>query len=122
MKVLLIDDEDDIRKVARLSLGRVGKMEVAEAAGGIEGLRKAEEDPPDVILLDVMMPGLDGPSTLAALRSSPRVRDVPVVFLTAKAMPAEIDRLRGMGVRGVLIKPFDPMTLAAQLRALVEGR
>ena len=120
--MLLIDDEEDIRKVARLSLARVGKMEVAEAAGGLEGLRKAGEDPPDVILLDVMMPGLDGPSTLAALRSNPETADIPVVFLTAKAMPAEIERLRAMGVRGVLVKPFDPMTLAAQVRAVVDGR
>ncbi len=120
--MLLIDDEEDIRKVARLSLARVGKMEVADAAGGLEGLRKAEEDPPDVILLDVMMPGLDGPSTLAALRSNAKTASIPVVFLTAKAMPAELDRLREMGVKGVLIKPFDPMTLAAQLRALFEGR
>ena len=120
--MLLIDDEEDIRKVARLSLARVGKMEVADAGGGLEGLRKAEEDPPDVILLDVMMPGLDGPSTLAALRSNAKTASIPVVFLTAKVMPAEIDRLREMGVKGVLVKPFDPMTLAAQVRALIEGR
>lgn len=122
LRVLLIDDEDDIRRVARLSLARVGKMDVVDVAGGLEGLRRAEEDPPDVILLDVMMPGLDGPSTLAALRSNAKTAAIPVVFLTAKAMPAEIERLKGLGVRGVLIKPFDPMTLASDLRAVVEGR
>ena len=120
MKVLLIDDEDDIRKVARLSLARVGKMEVVDAAGGLEGVRRAEDESPDVILLDVMMPGLDGPSTLAALRSNAKTAGIPVVFLTAKAMPAEIERLRSLGVKGVLIKPFDPMTLPAQLRAVLE--
>jgi CheY-like chemotaxis protein len=122
VKVLLIDDEDDIRRVARLSLSRVGKMEVTEAASGLEGVRRAESDGPDVILLDVMMPGLDGPSTLSALRSSPRTASIPVVFLTAKAMPAEVERLRSLGALGVLIKPFDPMALPAQLTALLEGR
>jgi CheY-like chemotaxis protein len=122
VRVLLIDDEDDIRRVARLSLSRVGKMDVAEASSGVEGVRRAEADPPDVILLDVMMPGLDGPSTLSALRSRPRTASIPVVFLTAKAMPAEIERLRGLGAKGVLIKPFDPMALPGQLTALLEGR
>ena len=122
MKVLLIDDEDDIRKVARLSLSRVGKMEVAEASSGLEGVRRAESEAPDVILLDVMMPGLDGPSTLSALRSSEKTASIPVVFLTAKAMPAELERLRSLGARGVLIKPFDPMTLPGQLTALLQGR
>ena len=122
MKILLIDDEDDIRRVARLSLSRVGKMDVVEAASGLEGVRRAESEAPDVILLDVMMPGLDGPSTLSALRSSAKTASIPVVFLTAKAMPAELDRLRGLGTRGVLLKPFDPITLPGQLTALLEGR
>ena len=121
MKILLIDDEDDIRKIARLSLARVGKMEVVDAGSGLEGVRRAEEERPDAILLDVMMPGLDGPSTLAALRSNPKTAAIPVVFLTAKAMPAEVERLKGLGARGVLIKPFDPMTLPGQLRAALEG-
>ena len=108
--------------MARLSLSRVGKMEVVEAASGLEGVRSAERDAPDVILLDVMMPGLDGPSTLAALRSDPRTTAIPVVFLTAKAMPAEVERLKDLGARGVLIKPFDPMTLPSQLNALLETR
>jgi CheY-like chemotaxis protein len=92
---------------------------VRDASGGLDGVRRAEEDPPDVILLDVMMPGLDGPSTLAALRANPKTANIPVVFLTAKAMPAEIARLKEMGVRGVLIKPFDPMGLPAQLLAVL---
>ena len=117
MKVLIIDDEDDIRRIARLSLVRVGGLDVIDARDGPTGVALAESDQPDVVLLDVMMPGLDGPATLAALRASEKTASIPVVFLTAKAMPDEIARLYGLGVRGVLQKPFDPMTLPAQLKA-----
>jgi two-component system OmpR family response regulator len=117
MKVLLIDDEPDIRRVARLGLTRVGGMEVIEASSGAEGLVKAREERPDAVLLDVMMPGLDGPSTLARLREDPATAGMPVVFLTAKAIAAEVDRLKALGAAGVLTKPFDPMTLARDLRA-----
>jgi len=117
VKVLVIDDEPDIRRIARLGLSKVGKMDVVEAANGIEGLARAKADHPDAILLDVMMPGLDGPSTLARLREDPETAAVPVVFLTAKAIAAEVDRLRSLGAAGVLTKPFDPMTLARELRA-----
>jgi CheY-like chemotaxis protein len=92
-------------------------MDVLEAESGEEGLRQARDERPDAILLDVMMPGRDGPSTLAALQSDPSTAAIPVVFLTAKAMPTELERLRSLGAVGVLTKPFDPMTLAADLRA-----
>ena len=121
MKILVIDDEDDIRRIARLSLGKVGRMEVVDAATGADGVRRAEEERPDAILLDVMMPDLDGPSTFEALRLSPQASRIPVIFLTAKAMASEVDRLKGLGARGVLTKPFDPMTLPAQVRAILEG-
>jgi len=117
MKVLVVDDEPDIRRIARLGLSRVGGMEVVEATNGIEGLARAKAERPDAILLDVMMPGLDGPSTLARLREDPDTASMPVVFLTAKAIAAEVDRLRGLGAAGVLTKPFDPMTLARELKA-----
>jgi len=120
VRVLIIDDEADIRRVAHLSLARIGGMDVLDAASGVEGAAKAAAEAPDAILLDVMMPGLDGPATLHALRADPRSADIPVVFLTAKAMPDEVARLLAMGVRGVLNKPFDPMTLPAQLRAALE--
>ncbi len=116
MKVLIIDDEDDIRRIACLSLSRVGKMEVVDASGGPEGVKKAASERPDAILLDVMMPGLDGPATLSALRSNPATAGIPVVFLTAKAMASEIERLLGLGARGVLTKPFDPMSLPQELK------
>ena len=111
----MIDDEADIRRVASLSLARVGKMEVVDANGGLEGVRRAAAEKPDAILLDVMMPGLDGPATLAALRSNPATAEIPVVFL--KAMASEVQRLMSLGAHGVLTKPFDPMALPAQLKA-----
>jgi CheY-like chemotaxis protein len=121
VKVLIVDDDDDIRRIAMLALVGVGGMEVAEANGGSEGIRRAREDRPDVILLDMMMPGMDGMATFRALRGDPETSGIPVVFLTAKAMSAEVDRLKALGARGVLIKPFDPMTLPALLRRLVEA-
>lgn len=119
MKVLIVDDEPDIRRIAKLGLARVGGMEVVEATGGAEALALAREHQPDAILLDVMMPGLDGPTTLARLREDAATAGVPVVFLTAKAIAAEVDRLRSLGAAGVLTKPFDPMTLAQELRAVL---
>jgi CheY-like chemotaxis protein len=121
VKVLIIDDEDDIRRIARLSLSRVGGMEVIEASNGTDGVREAESGQPDVILLDMMMPGMDGPATLAALRANGPTGEIPVVFLTAKAQAAEIGRLRSLGAKGVLTKPFDPMTLPDLLRATLAG-
>ena len=120
MKVLIIDDENDIRRIARLGLERVGKMQVVDAASGADGLEKARSEKPDVVLLDVMMPGQDGPATLASLRADPATSAIPVVFLTAKALADEVDRLRALGAVGVLTKPFDAMTLAEQVRAILE--
>ncbi len=121
MKVLVVDDEDDIRRIAVLSFSAVGGMEVAEASGGREGIRKAREERPDVVLLDMMMPGMDGLATFQALRADPETSQIPVVFLTAKAMTAEVDRLKALGARGVLIKPFDPMALPGELLKLIHG-
>jgi CheY-like chemotaxis protein len=116
MKILMIDDEDDIRLIARMSLSRIGGMEVIEAAGGADGVRQAATGQPDAILLDVMMPLMDGPTTLIALRENAATARIPVIFLTAKAMDSEIERLLAMGVAGVLTKPFDPLTLPDQVR------
>ena len=117
MKILIIDDEPDIRRIARFSLSKVGRMDVVEADGGAAGVALATTERPDVILLDVMMPAMDGPATLAALRAQPETAAIPVVFLTAKVLASEVDRLRELGAAGVLAKPFNPMTLPDQVRA-----
>jgi len=120
VKILIIDDEDDIRKIARLSLARVGGMDVVDASNGPDGVRKAEAERPDAILLDVMMPGMDGPATLAMLRAGEATCKIPILFLTAKAMTTEIERLRALGAVAVLTKPFDPMLLPKQVRQALE--
>jgi DNA-binding response OmpR family regulator len=119
MKVLIIDDDADIRMIAGMSLTRLGGMEVVEAASGAEGVRRAAEEQPDVILLDMMMPIMDGSQTLSALRAQPATATTPVIFLTAKAVQVEVARMRDLGAAGVLIKPFDPRTLAGDVRALI---
>ena len=119
MKVLVIDDDDDIRLIAGMSLGRVGGMEVIDAAGGAEGVRKAGEERPDVILLDMMMPLMDGSETLKALRAQPATAATPVIFLSCKAHGPEVDRMMSLGAAGVLLKPFDPRTLSDDVRALM---
>jgi two-component system, OmpR family, response regulator len=120
MKILIIDDDADIRSIARLSLSRVGGMEVIEAGSGVEGVRKAQDEKPDVILLDMMMPKMDGLETLAALRSRPATSSTPVIFLTAKAVGDQVQRMKSLGAAGVLVKPFDPRTLSQDVRAVIK--
>ena len=114
-RILIVDDEDDIREVAQVSLELLGHYEVLTASCGRDGVDSARTDQPDAILLDVMMPDLDGPATLAALRADPATRDIPVLFLTAKTQTAEQSRLAELGVAGILTKPFDPLKLAAEV-------
>jgi CheY-like chemotaxis protein len=120
VKILIIDDEPDIRKIAKLSLSRVGGMQVVEAQSGPDGVRLAEAERPDAILLDVMMPGMDGPETLAMLKAGEATSKIPVLFLTAKAMSSELERLKALGAVAVLTKPFDPMKLPQELKAALE--
>lgn len=120
MKALLIDDDDDVRFIAGMSLSHVGGMTVIQAANGAEGARKALDENPDVILLDMMMPLMDGVQTLAELRAHSATAVIPVIFLTAKTFPADIDRMLDLGVAGVLTKPFNPQTLAEEVRLLVQ--
>lgn len=120
MKVLVVDDDEDLRRILRLSLTRVGGMAVCEAESVEEGLAAARTHVPDVVLLDVMLAGSDGPALLHALRADDTTRHIPVVFLTAETRPAEVARLQALGTAGLIAKPFDPMTLSAQLRALLK--
>lgn len=115
--VLLIDDDDMVREVAQASLEFVASWNVIAVDRGAAGIDEAQRHQPDVILLDVMMPTMDGPTTLQQLREIPELVDVPVFFLTAKAMPEEIERLRELGAQDVITKPFDPMTLHSQIAA-----
>lgn len=119
MKILIIDDEEDIRQIASMSLNILGGMDVVEADGGEDGIAKAAESQPDAILLDMMMPVLDGPGTLAKLREHPDTKQIPVIFLTARAMTTEVERLKTMGAAGILTKPFDPTTLAKQVKDIL---
>ena len=119
MKILIIDDDADIRFITAMSLRSIGGMAVVEAASGAEGVLKAQEESPDVILLDMMMPTMDGVATLAALRAQPATTLTPVIFLSAKTREADVDRFKGLGAVGVLIKPFDPRTLPDAVRTMI---
>ncbi len=114
-KILIIDDEDDIREVAALSLESVAGWEVIVANSGAQGLARAIDRQPDAILLDIMMPGMDGPTTFRELRKNPATAKIPVLLLTAKVQSSDQRRFADLGVDAVLLKPFDPLTLSAQI-------
>ena len=116
--LLLVDDESGIRAVARLALELAG-WTVETASSGVEGVETANRLQPDAILLDVMMPGMDGPTTLSALRAGAATADIPVLFMTAKSRPADLERLSGLGAAGILAKPFDPMQLPTDIARLL---
>jgi len=116
-RVLHVDDEPDIREVVEISLALDPDLSTRSCASGEEALVVAAEWSPDVILLDVMMPVMDGAATLARLRENPQTADIPVVFMTARAHSRELELFRSLGAVGVIPKPFDPMTLAASVRA-----
>ena len=114
-KILIVDDEDDIREVAALSLESVAGWEVMTASSGPQALARAAEYQPDAILLDVMMPGMDGPTTFRELRRNPATARIPVLLLTAKVQSTDQRRFADLGVEAVLFKPFDPLTLSSQI-------
>ena len=118
-RIVVIDDEEMIREVVAMSLSLVGHWEVIAAASGEEGIAIAAREQPDAILLDVMMPGLDGPATFARLEDNESTRHIPVILLTAKVGASEQSRWSQLGVAGVLVKPFDPMQLANQIAELL---
>ena len=114
-RVLIVDDEDDIREVAALSLEATSDWTILTASSGREGLETAAAERPDAILMDVMMPGMDGPTTFKQLQLNPLTARIPVVLLTAKVQGVDQRRFAGLGVAAVLFKPFDPLMLAAQI-------
>jgi two-component system OmpR family response regulator len=116
MRILLVDDEADIREVVELSLRLDPAFSVRSCASGADAIAAAGNWRPDMILCDVMMPGMDGPATLARLRESPQTVNTPVVFMTARVQAHEIEHFKSLGAVGVIAKPFDPMTLAASVR------
>jgi CheY-like chemotaxis protein len=117
IRILLVDDEPDIREVVDVSLGLDREFSTRACASGADALVTAADWLPSLILLDVMMPLMDGPTTLVKLRKDPRTADIPVVFLTARTQASEIEQYISLGAQGVLSKPFDPMTLAASVRS-----
>jgi CheY-like chemotaxis protein len=114
-RILLIDDEEDIREVASLSLEAMAGWFVTTASSGALGIEAAIADPPEAIVLDVMMPGMDGPTTFREMQLRPEIAHIPVILLTAKVQGVDQRRFADLGVAAVLFKPFDPMTLAQQI-------
>jgi CheY-like chemotaxis protein len=114
-RILIIDDEDDIREATQVCLEVTGDWEVLTASSGNEGLLKAAIEHPDAILLDVMMPGMDGIMTFQELQTNPETQHIPVIFLTAKAQNSEQRQLNQLNVVAVITKPYDPFSLSAQL-------
>jgi len=120
IRILYVDDEADIREVAEMALELDPELTVRTCASGAEALEQAVSWQPQLILLDVMMPGMDGPTVFANLRKQPATADIPVAFITARTQTAEVQNFRDMGACGVLAKPFDPMTLAVRVRELLK--
>ncbi|MCC7125536.1 MAG: response regulator [Acidobacteria bacterium] len=121
LSVILAEDDPDIQLVARLALKRVG-FTVRVASNGVEAVTMARESPPDALLLDWMMPEMDGPQVCSILKSDPATAHIPIVFLTAKTQEAEIARGLSLGASGYVTKPFDALTLGDQVRAIIDAR
>lgn len=117
-RVLYVEDDPDIQMVAQMALEVVGGLTLRTCSSGQEAVQAAASFNPDLILLDVMMPGMDGPATLAELRKLPATAATPVVFMTAKVQTAEVTHYKSLGAVGVIAKPFDPMELPQQVRQL----
>ncbi len=117
-RVLCVEDDEDIRRILRLALERIGGMTVDLVADPAEAIERMVEFRPDLVVLDWMMPGIDGPTLLRKMRETPALASLPVVFATAKASPREIAELVALGAAGVISKPFAPKELPAKLRAI----
>ena len=119
IRILYVDDEEDIREVVSIALSLDPELDVRLCDGGPAALEAAASWQPALILLDFMMPGMDGPATLGKLRENPRTAELPVVFVTARSAPSDVAQLMSLGAKGVIAKPFDPMALSADVRRYV---
>ena len=117
-RITYVEDEPDIREVTQIALETLGGFTLDICVNGAEALAKTPAFEPDLILLDVMMPGMDGVETYQQLRRIPGLVDTPIIFMTAKAQPQEIEKYTALGCAGVITKPFDPMTLSDEIRGL----
>lgn len=117
-RILYVEDDPDIQMVAKMALEKIGGFTLTICSSGPEALEKAAAFEPQLILLDSMMPGMDGPTTLQELRKLPEMSMIPVVFMTAKIQPQEIEYYKTLGALDVIKKPFDPMQLSAQITAI----
>jgi len=117
-RVCYVEDDEDIQRIVRMSLERVGKMDVCVCGDPLVSIERMIEFKPDLVLLDWMMPGLDGPALFRKMQEHPETKAMPVVFITAKASPRELEELRSIGALGTISKPFSPKDLPDQLRAL----
>jgi len=119
-KVLLVDDDPSIRQIGSLALRNIGKWQVILAATGEEAVGLVIREQPDLVLLDVMMPGMDGLTTLRHIRENAKNPELPILFMTAQDGKAELQALLALGARGVITKPFAPLELPRQIRRLIE--
>jgi len=117
-RICYVEDDEDIQKIVRMSLERIGKMTVQVIGDPMLAIESIKAFKPELVMLDWMMPGMDGPTLYRKMLETPEVRDLPVVFITAKASQKELDELRTLGAAGTISKPFSPRDLPAQLRAI----
>jgi CheY-like chemotaxis protein len=121
-RILYVEDEEDIRAIVKVALEAVGGFEVRECTSGAEAVAAAPKANADLVLLDVMMPGMDGPATLKALRGVAATAHTPVIFMTAKVQPGEVAQYEKLGALGVVAKPFSPMEVSDQIRRIWDRR
>jgi len=117
-KVLYVEDDEDIQRIVRMSLERVGKMSIEIVSNSLQAIERMKAFKPDLVMLDWMMPAMDGPTLFRKMQEDPEVAPLPVIFITAKASPRELEELVRLGAKGTISKPFSPKDLPDQLRAL----
>jgi two-component system, OmpR family, response regulator len=118
IRICYVEDDEDIQRIVRMSLERVGKMTVEVVSDPLVAIERMIAFKPDLVMLDWMMPGMDGPTLFRKMRETPETKDLPVVFITAKATQRELEELRTQGAAGTIVKPFSPKDLPGQLRAI----